>query len=247
MKIEKLAFAIHSFGWIHPKAYANHMGALLEAKANFDVMFIAIDGVRTAEGRNKLVRVALDNKCSHIFFVDADHLLSNEAVITLASNTEGCVVVSGLVCKRKAPYAQVGFILKDEQYYPVVLPLDGRSYKVDVPAMGCTLIDLKVFDNLEYPFFRDTAVQRSDTGEVYNKRSDINFFEQLSKMGYDLRIDTRVLVKHLGEAEEIDPVDHYPALFNRHKATLVNESLLPTQKDADNAYENFMREVACED
>jgi len=201
----KVGFMIHTYGPIDPKVYFNHMGCMLNWSRNFNVVFLGIDKHRTADARNILVNAAKSWDCTHLLIVDADHLLPTHTLECLSLN-EDARIVSGLVTKRKPPYSQVGFILSedDKYYYPIDINIDGRSYLVDVPAMGCTLIEMSVFDEINEPYFIDTADFRA-TGEFYNKRSDINFFEKARKAGIKMIVDSRVLVGHLKEAEAVYP------------------------------------------
>jgi hypothetical protein len=122
----------------------------------------------------------------------------------LLGNT-GATAVSGLITKRNSEGIQIGYIKADEDYYyPVDLRIDGGSYEVDVCAFGCTLIDLEVFKDIEEPYFKDQMC-RDKTGKLYQVRSDVGFCRDLRKLNKSIRIDTRVLVGHVGEEEVFYP------------------------------------------
>jgi 2-polyprenyl-3-methyl-5-hydroxy-6-metoxy-1,4-benzoquinol methylase len=199
----KVGFMVHSNGPIEPMVYFNHMGCLMKWSKRFTIVFLGIDRYRVADARNILVDTALSLGCTHILSVDSDHIIPDHMLECLSKNEEASVV-SGFITKRKPPYDQVGFVEVENEYCPVDLDCDGRSYLVTVAAMGCTLIDTEVFKKLKKPYFHDSTEQRKN-GEFYNKRSDINFFEALRDAGFTAIIDTRVLVGHLG-----DPVIMFP-------------------------------------
>jgi len=215
MNIKRIGWAVHSCNYIHPEVYANHIACLLRASRCFPLVLLVLNGVKVAKARNTLVAEAQKRQCSHIFFADDDHLFPVEAIELLASND--AAAVSGLVCKRKAPYPQVGFVLRPDGYHPIVLPLNGKSFEVDVAAMGCTLVDMRVFDKMERPYFRDTVEPLAGREGFFNKRSDINFFEEVRRQGEVVRIDTRVIVKHMGEPYWVDPTEHYETLLSAAK------------------------------
>jgi hypothetical protein len=122
----------------------------------------------------------------------------------LLGNT-GAAAVSGLITKRNSDNVQIGFIKADEDYYhPLNLKIDGSSYEVDVCAFGCTLIELSVFKYIEEPFFKDVMCRAKD-GKLYQVRSDINFCRDLKALGKSIRIDTRVLVGHVGSEQVFYP------------------------------------------
>jgi 2-polyprenyl-3-methyl-5-hydroxy-6-metoxy-1,4-benzoquinol methylase len=199
----KIGFMIHTYGPIDPKVYYNHIGHIMNWGRKYDMAFLGIDKYRAADARNILVDTAISLNCTHILSIDADHIIPAHMLECLSKN-EDASIVSGLITKRKPPYSQVGFVLVKGNYYPVNLPIDGRSYKVDIPAMGCTLIDVAVFEKLEKPYFHDST-EVAEEGKRYNKRSDLNFFEACKDAGFTALIDTRVLIGHMRDAEPVFP------------------------------------------
>lgn len=200
-KNSKVGWIVHTFGPINPKVYFNHMGNMCRWSKEFNLVFLGIDKHRTADARNMLVEKAREIKCTHILIIDADHMLPKHTLECLSLNNDA-PVVSGLVTKRHPPYSQVGFVMKDDGYRPIDLPIDGRSYLVDVCGMGCTLIDVDIFDTLDEPFFFDTLEVDLDGGH-YNKRSDTNFFEKVRAKDHKIIVDTRVLIGHMRDEEPI--------------------------------------------
>jgi len=147
----------------------------------------------------------------------------------LLGNTDA-TAVSGLIVKRDGSGNQVGFIKADEDYsYHIDIPIDGNSYDVDTCAFGCTLIDLSVFAELEKPYFKDQML-RNKEGKLYQKRSDIHFCVELKELGKIIRIDTRVLIGHQGNAQVYYPepktfqlASYYQALeFLKENSTVID-------------------------
>jgi SAM-dependent methyltransferase len=202
-KDSKVGIAIHTFGPIDPKVYFNHLGTMRSWAGKYDIFFCGIDKHRTADARNILVQSALSGGCTHLLSIDADHIIPDHMLEVLSLNAEASIT-SGLVCKRKPPYGQVGFVKFDGDYHQVNLPVDGKSYLVDIPAMGCTLFDMEIFKRIKSPWFLDRRSVMPD-GTYYNKRSDSVFFERCGELGIKMIIDTRVVIGHVG-----DPVVHYP-------------------------------------
>ena len=222
----KVAWMIHTYGPLEPKIYFNHMSCMINCSHKYNMVFLGIDKQRTADSRNILVQAAKSAKCTHLLSVDSDHMIPPYMLECLSKNNDA-MIVSGLITKRKPPFDQVGFVKEDDWFHPINVPIDGRSYFVDMPAMGCTLFDMEVFDMVEEPYFVDTAGVKQN-GEVYNKRSDANFFAKCREAGIIMLIDTRVLVGHLMEPEAIYPhcVPNTFELNRRDKIRQSSESLL---------------------
>lgn len=200
----KIAIAVHTYGAISPLVYPNHISVLSSWGKSFDTLLIHVDGLKVAEARNKLVGKALEKTCTHILFLDSDHIVDGSMLPCLLGN-EGAAAVSGLITKRNSDGFQIGFIKADEDYYtPINLKIDGGSYEVDVCAFGCTLIDLEVFKEIEEPYFKDVMCKAKD-GKLYQVRSDVKFCRDLRKLNKSIRIDTRVLVGHVGSEQVFYP------------------------------------------
>ncbi len=203
--IPKIALAIHTYGPISPKVYPNHISKFAGWAKEYNLHLFHVDGLKAAEGRNALVKSAIEKDCTHILFIDADHIIDSTLLPCLLGN-EGATAVSGLVIKRNSDNEQVGFIKAEDgvHYHTISLPLNGRTYEVDACAFGCTLIDLSVFKELPEPYFRDVMKQKDD-GTWFQQRSDIKFCHDIKALGKSIRIDTRVKIGHVG-AEQV----YYP-------------------------------------
>lgn len=199
----RIGWITHTYGPVDPKAYFNHMGVIMKWSKKYRLMFLGVDKYQVSGAREMLCETGLSMGCTHILFVDADHIVPDHMLECLSLNMESSIV-SGLVTKRKPPFEQVGFVLADGQYYPIQLPIDGKSYKVDVAAMGCTLIDAEVFHTMKRPWWLDTTGYFKD-GKPFNRRSDFNFMDAAREAGFKTAVDTRVLIGHLGDTPVIYP------------------------------------------
>jgi len=221
----KIGWMIHTYGPIEPKVYFNHMSCMINCASKYHITFLGIDKHRTADSRNILVQAAKSMNCTHLLSIDSDHLVPPYILECLSKNKDA-MIVSGLITKRKPPFDQVGFVREGDLYCPIAVVPDGRSYLVDMPAMGCTLFDMKVFDMVDEPYFVD-QVGIKPNGEAYNRRSDSIFFEKCYNAGIKMIVDSRVLVGHLMEPEAIYPncVPNTVELNRKDKIRQSNESL----------------------
>ena len=227
----RVGVAIHSYGPIHPLVYANHIGVFASWHKVCSIKLLHIDGVKTAGARCMLVKKAIDEDCTHILFIDADHIISDDLLPTLLSNAEAADVVSGLVVKKDGRSDQVGFLeRKDGKFFQIALPCDGLSYDVGRCAFGCTLINLDVFKDMEKPYFQDT-VERDSEGVLQQHRSDMVFCRAVKKQGRNIRIDTRARIGHIGVPEIHFPKDIQYQLHTYRNA--VNVAKLLASEGAD--------------
>lgn len=202
---KKLAIATHAFESVDFDVYYNHMFCATQWAKNHSFIYLGLKGLQAADARNRIVKKALDAECDYIFFLDADHYISPNTLELLMEHADNCAMVSGLICKRGGDFEQVGFYrTKDGLFAAIDLPLDGRTYEVDVCAFGCTLINLQKLKELEEPYFRDTCGPVAD-GSIHNLRSDINICTAFRDKGERILIDTRVLVGHKGIPKVIYP------------------------------------------
>lgn len=207
--IGRIGIGFLSYGFIHPAIYMNHMRVVSKWSKKFSLALIHVDGVKCAQARNICVDQAMKNACTHLFFIDNDHIVPDDALqVLVEANTP---VVSALICKRKPPFPQVGYIFCDGGYRAVELdPREKRLVDVDICAMGCTLIDMKIFDELDRPFFIDVEGHLGDGFSTFNKRHDVNFFERARALGAKVRIDTRTQWGHIGDNYVPFPERHIP-------------------------------------
>lgn len=211
-KAPKIAVCLHAFESIDEKVYFNHLFCVSNwsKKQDREILLIGKKGLDAATARNMLVNRALENDCTHVLFLDADHFFPVETLDCFMETVGGTTtdnneaIVSGLVCKRGEDFQQVGFLKKGQLYEPVNLPLDGNVHEVAVCAFGCTMINMKHLKKLHKPYFRDIC-RNTPTGEPYNFRSDIVLCEAFGEIGERCFIDTRVLIGHHGFDRDVYP------------------------------------------
>lgn len=201
----KIAIATHAHSVIDFDVHFNHLRMVSQWAKNHKIILLGYKGLCAAEAREMVCHTAIEQKCSHVFFLDADHLVPPETLDFLLENKDESMV-SGLICRRHHPFDQViwGKDDKTGQYLCAELDLDGKVYEVGVCAFGCTLINLKKLQDLEEPWFRDTCEKKSD-GKYRNVRSDVQLCDAFRADGEKVWVDTRVLVGHLGMSFVIYP------------------------------------------
>ena len=110
-------------------------------------------GIPIDVARDQLVRDAIKEGCSHIFFWDADVFPPSDTLNVLYQ--EKLPIVGGLYWSKRGHYACWSLDIAERTLVPLTdkdLPYKGPS-RVDAIGMGCCLIDLRVFKNLPPPWF----------------------------------------------------------------------------------------------
>ncbi len=193
----RIALCLHAYNFIDFDVYFNHLWCIAHWRSpNYELVFCGKKGLDNATARNELMKVANEKKCTHMLFLDADHLVPVEMLDCLLQLSDEAIV-SGLVCKRGEGFPQVAFNKVGDSYVAVELPLDGKQYQVYACAFGCTLVSMHHLNKLKEPVFRDNCVELPGRG-LCNLRSDILLCDSFNKIGEKCWIDTRVLVGHHG-------------------------------------------------
>ena len=68
--------------------------------------------------------------------------------------------------------------------------------EVDATGTGCVLFDLKVFENIDYPWFQEII---GEDGKPIGE--DINFYSKAKEAGYQVFVDPSLKVGHLSTLE----------------------------------------------
>jgi hypothetical protein len=139
------------------------------------------------EGRNKLVRRALDRGSYWIWFITEGHSFEPEIVETLLSRNE--TIISPIVLSRDAPFLPESFVALSAggEYVPLMLnDVTGPGTMIEIRAAVATgmLIRSAVLKEVKEPWFR-TAPDGNDY--TY-------FCERAREAGFQAYVDTSVRI-----------------------------------------------------
>jgi hypothetical protein len=148
-------------------------------------------GQSPAHNRNDMIDLAVNNDCTHIFFLDDDMAPPADIVKRLAAHNVD--IASGLYLSRNFPHMPIFF---DKAYenglnkYSALTPGRTGLQKGVNCGFGCVLINLEVFKRMEKPYIR--------LGEIVKDEwcDDIGFFNRVRAFGYDVYCDFDVCVGH---------------------------------------------------
>lgn len=189
----KIALGIHLAEGVLPQVYLNHIGAIAQWAKRYDLTLIGTYRAKVASARNKIVEQAIKDGHSHVFFLDSDHIVSDDLLDLLVENADAAMV-SGLIAKRVFPFETVAFKYLGSELTLITIKERSKVISVDACAMGCTLINLEHIQKLNKPYFFDAKA-----------RSDINLCVAFRNLNLPIYVDTRAEVGHLAEAVVVRP------------------------------------------
>ena len=200
-----IGVATHAHEMVDFDVHFNHCQCIQQWSHEFPISLIGYKGLLAADARELIMDKAVELNCSHVFILDADHIVPLSTLTYLLESKDEAMV-SGLINRRYHPFGQVAWGKNDKtgEYLSVDIPIDGRTYEVGVCAFGCTLINVEKIQKLEKPWFRDTCVI-NPAGKLNNVRSDINLSNAFRANGEKVWIDTRVLVGHRASSLYVYP------------------------------------------
>lgn len=146
-----------------------------------------------SSSRNALVKRSLQAGSEWIFFLDDDHVFSEEILMNLLAHEQD--VVGSLYLRRGSPFSPVAFSHRSEDglYYSIELATLPHEGLLKVQAVGAAglLIRSEVFRAIEEPWFEHGRVGAWDASE------DIIFCEKAQAAGFDVFIDLGTQLGHM--------------------------------------------------
>jgi len=205
----RIAIGVHSTDTVNSTVYFNHIMMFSKWAKEFELAFVGLRRVKVERACNMTVDTARKLDCTHVLFIDDDHILMPNMLPLLAENADAAVV-SGLICKRLFPYETVAFQTINDNFTLVQLKPNTGVREVEGGAFGCTLINLSRLTKLKDPLFVTNGEQRYD----------VNFFRNVHAAGERIVVDTRVSVGHIG-----DPPVVWPENATRLRTERINRGL----------------------
>ena len=180
---------------------ATGMPIALYAEGHFEIDY----------ARNDLVDMARKDGCSHVMFLDSD-------IFPYKWNDKGepspfpdfirfllyqeYPIVSGLYWLKRGTSNLV--VATGDEYAPKVLTGEAKEFRnhtifVDAVAIGCCLIDIRVFDKVPYPWFNyQRANKRAADGSWPEISEDYYFFYKARRAGFPVMVQGTLMCVHEG-------------------------------------------------
>ena len=183
---------------------AKTVASLLEMVAftksvDFHIL-VASRGYTIAENRNYCVVQAQRNDSDYLLFVDDDMTFPDHTLISLLEHKKEIVGVNSY-SRCLPPSSTVGLMDEKGNYkhpdkYPdFEMKIPNELFKAYFVGTGIMLIDMKVFEKIEKPYFAFTTYEN---GQVKNGE-DGTFCDKARKAGTDVWCDPNIDIGHIGE------------------------------------------------
>jgi len=186
----KVAFAVTSFGDVPFEAYHSHIQCLCDWTKRHDIVMAMSYGSTLLSAREDCLRIATEQKCDYILYVDSDVVLPLNALDSLLSC--GVDLASGLCIRRGPPFDGIAWIkIKGEMKQPVFDPKQPGVYSVEWVGGGIALFKMSVFDRLEKPYFRHVFENGTQWYE------DVYLCKKMREKDMTIVVDSRVQSGHV--------------------------------------------------
>ena len=141
--------------------------------------------------RRQIVLEAQKYKATHLLFLDTDMEVEGDTVLKLMAH--GKEVIGVNYYQRGLPLISTVRMKTPETGLHTVAKVPDTLFECDAVGSGCMLVDMRVFDIIEKPWFFYKYDESYPTGE------DVWFCEQVKKAGLHIWCDPTIPVGHIGE------------------------------------------------
>lgn len=174
---------------------ARMVGATAAQRRDIEIRLHFLRGTVLNSSRTELVKMALEQDCTHILFLDSDMTFPKDTLVRLLAHREPVAAVN--YTKRRAPHDPVAVGLDGRALY--VEPGENGTVPVATVGMGAMLVDLDVFKRLPQPWFLTPYL--ADAGVFVSE--DVYFCTLVREHGLTPLVDNALSreVAHIGEME----------------------------------------------
>lgn len=176
---------------IHMQTAMSLMQTISTFKHPISIFFVNNTYLHIA--RKKLAFEAHERKMTHLLFVDSDMSFKGDTLGKLMARKKDIIGVN--YNHRSLPLMSTVRVRTKDGKHMQVAEIPDKLFECDAVATGCMLIDMKVFEKIEKPWF----FYKDD--DVLPIGEDIWFCIQAKKAGFKIWCDPTIPVTHVGEYE----------------------------------------------
>jgi len=141
-------------------------------------------------------------KPTHILFVDYDVLPRSTTLKKLLEHDKDIVCATYPIIQK----CKISWCLSKEEPFKLMdIPdLPKNPFKVNVGSNGMMLVKMDVFDNIEWPYWRNKYFE-----DGIKMGADIFFFDKVKKAGYDVWVDPKLTCGHFKMVDLLGIANNY--------------------------------------
>lgn len=188
----KICFAIPCTGTIRIETMLSIVGIM--GHTPHDFYFAYKTGCYIEQNRADMIRIAIEQKCDKLFFLDSDIIVEHDVVNKLLAS--GKDFIGADYHQRQFPiYSNIK--IADETGKLIAVPpekMPTTLSKVFGVPTGCMLIDIAAVQKVPQPWF-DLTYKEDGTLEF---GEDIFFCKQINEAGMEVWVDPTIQTGHIG-------------------------------------------------
>lgn len=185
----KLLVGLSTGEYVRNASFIPSFIGLLRPEGSFTM---TVHGQSPATSRNMIIKRALENDCTHIFFMDDDMILPPDTLLKLIEHKKD--IVSALYLLRSFPHRPAFFDKAYEngrcKFTFLEKGMTGLIKGVNC-GLGAVLISTNVFKALEEPYVRLGEIEKDGWCD------DVGFFNRCRQAGFDIYCDLDSPVGHM--------------------------------------------------
>lgn len=147
--------------------------------------------------RNDLAKMAIQNECDYVLWLDSDMVFAPDTLKKLLENRDKADIITGIYYRRVSPYTPVLFDHLEIDGQKCTwnnidkLPDTNDLFDIEGCGFGCVLTPTSVFLNVIEKFGNMFA-------PIGNVGEDLSFCWRARQCGYTIKADPRVKCGHVG-------------------------------------------------
>jgi GT2 family glycosyltransferase len=179
---------------MHMQASFSIVNMILTSK-DLNIDFLVTNNTQIQTARREIVESAQATHASYLLFVDSDMSFKGDTLKRLLAHKKDVI---GVHYNQRGLPLMTTVRVKDKNTGLYRVPavhemVYDKPFKCDAVGAGCMLIDMKVFNKIEKPWFLYVDNEKFPMGE------DVWFCQQVKKAGFDVWCDPTIKVEHIGE------------------------------------------------
>ena len=202
----KITLAVCTNREVKPKTVSSLLEMVAYSKEIDWHILVATRGYTVAENRNYCAVQAQKNGSDYLLFIDDDMTFPKETLERLLAHGREVVGVNSY--SRVLPLSSTVGLMDEKGEYK--RPEHHPSWEMQIPkelfkcyfvGMGVGLIDMKVFEKIEKPYFEFTTYKKGELRGMVKDGEDGTFCKKVKEAGMDVWCDGSLEIGHLGEYE----------------------------------------------